>query len=137
MTATEIVRRLLDERGVEWSATVGANGTIWTHWDAFNGQRIHAMDNEDGTVEIFDQWNLTPAQAIAATLGCGTCKPMTYDNGYSIDRIEPGEYYEFWEPACACSECGELIPMRRFCPNCGHRIVEPTTNDVDAGVDDG
>ena len=22
-----------------------------------------------------------------------------------------------------CSECGELIPMRKFCPNCGKRIV--------------
>lgn len=70
-------------------------------------------------------------------LGRGECKPMTYDNGYSMDRIEPGEYYEFWEPACACSECGELIPMRRFCPNCGAKVVDPTTNDVDGEVDDG
>lgn len=52
----------------------------------------------------------------------GTCKPMAYDNGYSMDRVEPGEYYEFWEPACACGSCGELIPMRKFCPNCGCRL---------------
>lgn len=56
-----------------------------------------------------------------ATLERGTCKPTTYDN-YFAKRLKPGEYYEFWEPACACSECGELIPMRRFCPNCGARI---------------
>lgn len=58
----------------------------------------------------------------------GTCKPTTYDNGYSIDRVEIGECQEFYEPACACSECGELIPMRKFCPNCGRRIVR----EVDA-----
>lgn len=49
-------------------------------------------------------------------------KPITYDNGYSMDRLVPGEYYEFWEPACACGNCGELIPMRKFCPNCGCRL---------------
>lgn len=50
------------------------------------------------------------------------CKPTTYDNGYPMDRVEPGEYYEFWEPACACGSCGELIPMRKFCSNCGRRL---------------
>lgn len=50
------------------------------------------------------------------------CKPITYDNGYSTDHLEPGEYHEFWEPACACGNCGELIPMRKFCPNCGCRL---------------
>lgn len=130
-SATERIRALLDERGVEWSATVGANGTIWTHWDAFNGQRIHAMDNEDGTVEIFDQWNLTPAQAIAATLGLGTCK-----------NTAPS-YLDF-----LCSECGFVHYHSdendsgdgnewHFCPNCGRRIVGSTTNDVDAEVTDG
>ena len=55
----------------------------------------------------------------------------------------------------ACSECGAWIDSRmlwnpeyrngespwvsgcklNFCPNCGRRIVAPTTNDVDAEVD--
>lgn len=125
MTATEELRALLDERGVEWSATVGASGTIWTHWDAFNGHRVHAMDNEDGTVEIFGEWDVTPEQAIAATLGVGTC----HDVG------DPGDF--------CCSECGvrmftesndtytmiaaderTIIKHPNFCPNCGARVED-------------
>lgn len=52
----------------------------------------------------------------------GTCKPATYHGEEWWSRVDPGEHYEFWEPACACSECGELIPMRKFCSNCGRRI---------------
>jgi len=132
MTATEELRRMLDERGVKW-VPIAWNPKRETFYHAANGVGFCADEYTDG-VKIYTDATITPAQAIAATLGRGTCKPMTYDDGYLTDRMEPGEYYEFWEPACACSECGELIPMRRFCPNCGARIVEPTTNDVDAGV---
>lgn len=118
MTATDELRQMLDERGVEWSATVGASGTIWTHYDAFNGHRIHAMDNEDGTVEIFGEWDVTPAQAIAATLGRGTC------------RNSAPTYLDF-----LCSECGFVHYHSdendsgdgnewRFCPNCGRKVVD-------------
>lgn len=134
MTASEKLRSLLDERGVEWRERVwGGKHSVTTFWHA-RGVRWHYRENRFGELRLHAD-GLTPEQAIAATLGCGECKPMTYDNGYSMDRVEPGEYYEFWEPACACSECGELIPMRKFCPNCGAKIVAPTTNDVDAEVD--
>lgn len=69
MSATDELRAMLDERCVEWNATKGPIGTVWTHWDAFNGYRISAMDNEDGTVEIFYKWDVTPEQAVEATLG--------------------------------------------------------------------
>lgn len=115
MTATEELRALLNERGVEWSATVGASGTIWTHWDAFNGHRVHAMDNEDGTVEIFGEWDVTPEQAIAATLGVGTCHIT--DNGP-------------WGYPYVCSACGASFDPDvnngefNYCPNCGARVED-------------
>lgn len=114
MSATDELHRMLDKRGVEWNSTTSPTGTIWTYWDAFNGHRVYAMDNENGTVKIFGEWDVTPEQAIEATLGRGTChleKVASY--GYPFE----------------CSECkawygvnvlrGEL----RFCPNCGRKVV--------------
>ena len=118
MTATDELRRLLDEEGVEWD--YGITGAASTMFNA-NGVELTFIDMRDG---VTCSTILTPEEAIAATVGRGTCKPTTYDNGYLTDHLEPGEYYEFWEPACACSECGELIPMRRFCPNCGRKVVD-------------
>lgn len=123
MTATDELCRMLDERGVKWSATVGAIGTIWTHWDAFNGQRIHAMDNDDGTVEIFDQWNLTPAQAIAATLGTGTCRKV-----YLVETSD--ELIESWFPFGlylhreAAEDCAEALRREDDGVLCFARVSE-------------
>ena len=133
MDVTEELCRLLDEQGLEWREHEAPAAECIAFFDG-NGWH-DCWESVDGEVNV--TFSMTPEQAIAATLGRGTCKPMTYDNGYPMDRVEPGEYYEFWEPACACSECGELIPMRRYCPNCGRRIVDPTTNDVDAGATNG
>lgn len=53
-------------------------------------------------------YNLTPAQAIEATLGRGTCKlTMNGTNG-----------------CFGCSECLENIPpLANFCPNCGREVT--------------
>lgn len=118
MTATDELRKLLDERGVKWEARTSPTGRIWTYWDAFNGHRVYASDNENGTVKIFGDWDVTPAQAIAATLGAGTCqlKPweMERDTGF----------YDCME--CGCGYVADVADWAewRFCPNCGRRIVE-------------
>ena len=70
MTATDELRRLLDERGVE-------------HVDAEDGHTQHTWWS-DGDHEIaacnsgerLAVYNLTPEQAIAATLRRGTCKEV-------------------------------------------------------------
>lgn len=116
MTPTETLRAMLDERGVDWD--YGITGATTTRFSV-NGIALTFTPMRDGLV---CSTILTPEKVIAATLGAGTCKPTTYDNGYSDDRVELGEYHEFWEPACACGNCGELIPMRKFCPNCGCRL---------------
>lgn len=59
-----------------------------------------------------------PEQAIAATLGSGTCHNVH----------EPPKDTTFWPaPHFKCSECGAThISMNYvfYCPNCGRRIVE-------------
>lgn len=62
MTATDELRRLLDERGVEWVA-IGTD-TCWTGAD---GYPMRAWETTNGThMRVAD---LTPEQAIEATLG--------------------------------------------------------------------
>lgn len=71
MTATEELRRMLDERGVEWDELVGHPVVVGTEWHDRDGYPCaaleHAYDVPDGMLSV--QANLTPAQAIEATLG--------------------------------------------------------------------
>ena len=113
MTATDILRRLLDERGVEW----GDDGypTTCTVW-ASDGIVWHGLWRDD-CIELIA--HLTPEQAIAATLGAGTCHiepwKMEHDTGF-FDCME-------------CSECGYVTDVSEwakatYCAGCGRRIEQ-------------
>lgn len=68
---TELLRKLLDEHGVEWaSGRTNANLTSWNKGDL----RINAKELSDGTLlmQQYSRKHFTPEQAIAATLGSGT-----------------------------------------------------------------
>ena len=68
MSATDELRKLLYERGIEWeSGRVYNNSTSWNVGDS----RIIARELADGTLLIqrHSRKHLTPEQAIAATLG--------------------------------------------------------------------
>lgn len=117
MTATDELRRMLDERGVEWHDTSDEN-VRHTTWDY-----THCWFNEfaDGWTAWGEARAGTPEQAIEATLGRGTC------------HIKDGK----------CDQCGAIIrdkavtfltPTRQgirmvekydasYCPNCGRRVV--------------
>ena len=105
MTATDELRRLLDERGVEW--TYG-DGTVSY---ASDGRWFHAWAYSDDTMCV-SMGYLTPAQAVEATLGRGTCRECAG-----------------MEDVFECSECGmryegwALKRWARYCPNCGRRRV--------------
>lgn len=119
MTATENLRRMLDERGVEWIGTNFAEPTEGHPTNTSLGSEHHDavfIEGTDGSVlRLFD---LTPEQAIAATLGAGTC----YNASYRLD-----------ESRFHCSECGfgcwvkdvadgrDKLP--KHCPNCGRRVI--------------
>lgn len=122
MTATDKLRRLLDERGVEWDELVGHPVVVGTEWHDRYGCPCtaleHADDVPDGMLSV--QANLTPEQAIEATLGGGECElPTTcIDHGH----IEYNGVAE-WRK---CSGCGReiLAYPANFCPNCGRKVVE-------------
>ena len=126
MSATEELRRLLDERGVnheDSELTDHYNGTTtyYTEWggnDDGDGANVY-VGYVDGT--ILRMFDATPEQAIAATLGSGTC---------SIEERN-GDWY--------CTSCGEMVgtcditselhidgnavELWNHCPNCGRKVV--------------
>ena len=117
MSATEELRRLLDERGAEWD--YGITGATTTRFDV-NGVDLTFTPMRDGLV---CSTILTPEQAIAATMGRGKCR----------DLAETPDYRDKTE--FKCSECGYEYsavggfgcdygdePDFRFCPNCGRRV---------------
>jgi hypothetical protein len=109
LTATERLRQLLDERGVEWWEV--ENDTRWEAYDA----EWRATENGDGRYLIFDcQDCILPEEAVEATLGRGTCK------WEPADFITEGEW---WNTSCGESFTWEPDGTPNYCPNCGRRVV--------------
>ena len=114
-SATERLRALLDERGVEWWAGDGECDRK-THWES-NGLTWEYFNDDNG-----DAWlgflgaceqDVSPEQAIYATLGPGTCEDMS-----------GGDPCVF-----VCSRCDAMFDHPedervRHCPNCGRKVVE-------------
>ena len=151
--ATEELRRLLDERGVEWTH---ADGTVsfndGEHW-------FHAWAYSDDTMCV-SMGYLTPKQAVEATLGRRTCAYEPDYTGFTWWDENDVEHYEedsasdeCW--SASCNKCGFtmivgddgwfrgwddikvwddeagtehhgilLEPIFKFCPNCGAKVVE-------------
>lgn len=111
MSATEELRALLDERGVEYRWDNGivtwyAGGVMYNAW---------RYDNERLTMSVC---YLNPAQAIVATLGRGTCKLSRGTSG--LMHVTTGH----------CSECGAEVVKgtkdgyrSRYCQWCGAKVV--------------
>lgn len=112
-SATERLRALLTERGVEWH---GRDCIFWDDSDAVRS--IWKDDALDVTL-----YGVTPEQAVAATLGPGTCHPIISDN-----LTESEGTGDAWAD---CSECGHLLfvltdPSSQppnYCPGCGRKVV--------------
>ena len=132
MNATDEPRRLLDERGVEWKEhrhTLAGSMAIQreTLWgqpiDNTSGKPIphiyHCRATEMGDGRLFLEAQLvTPAQAVEATLGLGTCSLVREYFGQS------GNWYRL-----VCSECHHIIydgwqEKPRYCPFCGRKVVD-------------
>lgn len=109
MTTTDELRRLLDGRGVEWVA-IGTD-TCWTGAD---GYPMRAWETTNGThMRVAD---LTPEQAVEATLGRGTCHETIIDH--------------HWRGCCSCGYIWEFMygigkcERPHYCPNCGRKVVD-------------
>lgn len=132
MTATERLRELLDERGVEWNAIDGDSICFtewWTHDGAFvytARESFRSYRDNDLRVETCGIPRscliATPEQAISATLGPGTCELHDCEGIFSVTR----------RPIWRC-DCGAFMTQYtdattyhkpRFCPNCGRKVVD-------------
>ena len=118
MSATDELRRLLDERGVEHYD--GTSGTLWLRDE--HGYRASADEMTSGMISLHI-WCTTPQQAIDATLGSEECHFEV------VERFVDGRNLR--ADRCRCDNCGYqcargFIRDERFkyCPNCGRRIVE-------------
>lgn len=118
MTATERLRALLDERGVEWEPVDGCAATYVEH----NGEAWRFdYDESLDQLGIVCLSGYTPEQAVDATLGPGTCEVEESWHGES----EMVEY--------RCTACDEFMAVEvvkpdgaqrpNYCPNCGRRVV--------------
>ncbi len=135
MTATEKLRKLLDELGIKWSRSKDAaysldRITIWTIGDI----RWFAHETEGDMIALnctsVDE--LTPEQAIQATLGRETCM--------NISNVTD----QYGKARFVCSKCGAWIDSRmlwnpeyprgespwvldcklNYCPNCRAKVVD-------------
>ena len=115
MTATDELRRLLDERGVEHY-----DGTEMTLWlKDGHGYRASADELHSGRLSVHI-WCDTPEQAIEATLGRGECQIHDCEGSFSaVNR-----------PVWRC-DCGAFMTQYtdattyhkpRYCPNCGRKV---------------
>ena len=123
MTATDELRRLLDERGVEWWEGEDERKTHWRSngltWEYFNTENGDAWLGFLGACES----DISPEQAVEATLGRGECH-------------DSNNRFNAWQ----CSECGATVLLMfddfdeptysvngvadvpKYCPNCGRKV---------------
>lgn len=123
MTATDELRRMLDERGVHWWVGEDERKTLWESngltWEYFNDENGDAWLGFLGACEQ----DITPAQAIAATLGAETCKADETDT-WTCECVGRQLTVHVME----CSACGGTYEHvngdYEFCPRCGAKVVD-------------
>ena len=107
---TELLRKLLEERGIEWK---DGDATYEIEWSTPDGRHCSAMYWKPTLTVLIS--GCTPEQAIAAMLGSETC-----------DAIFDKDYYVGINGVCEslkCSSCGNPLSAKfRHCPWCGARI---------------
>lgn len=114
MTATDELRAMLDERVVPYVSAFTTEGHPHTSWRDEDYREVSAVDF--GERKLLFHGNIIPAQAVAATLGAGTCTLIN-----AADDLGSGT------SSCMCFECGytaldDWWEEFNFCPNCGRRI---------------
>ena len=126
MTATEELRRMLDERGVEWRRTPHYSSESIDNETVFRGEGIewYAHDHLNGRLGLRTaRYEVTPEQAIEATLGRGTCRnisPKLGNDEFTCDEClarvygSGGRWFDAnWE-----------YHKFNYCPNCGRKVVD-------------
>lgn len=115
--ATERLRELLDERGVKWGET--RDGAT-----AFSDESGHVRwAIACGAAKcFFEVGPLTPEQAIAATLGAGTCHIIERHGDWYCDAC--GDEVGSSDPTSELFIDGNAIELWDFCPRCSRKVVD-------------
>lgn len=91
MTATDELRKLLDERGVKWTRSCysGMRYLENTKWPIVSSNPIKFTEYSDGQTKLIIN-NATPEQAIAATLGSDTkgCENLLWELVGALDVVD-------------------------------------------------
>lgn len=116
MTATERLRKLLDERGVEYD-THGERYGTW--YDTPLGGHVYVPENNAGWLHVRSD-AMTPEQAITATLGRayeprGTCHYEPDYKGFTWWDENDVEHYEEYSAGDECSSAS--------CDECGYTMM--------------
>lgn len=119
-SSTKILRRMLDERDVEHSDFASAY-RLSTRWQD-SGKRVieHQLRKDADIGDMGIVRNLTPEQAIAATLGSGTCKVESM-HGYTDARTHTSWCVEL---SCHTLDAWEDSIPPSYCPICGRKVVD-------------
>ena len=127
ISTTDKLRQLLTGRGVEWLNVKYEGKTYGVKWRGVGGIYFlvteYDNENDDGTVYLHGVF-MTPEQAVAATLGRGTCHLVETVHQREIASEFGGGCYD--ETTYDCDECGfENIDYNiRFCGGCGREVVD-------------
>lgn len=116
MTTTEELRRLLDERGVEYEDRDMFGKHVF-HW----GVPLHrAMFTDGGEWTDLVVENASPEQAITATLGAGECT-LESTHGYCDPYVRTAYQIEL---SCHTLDAWDDPVPPSYCPYCGKRVVK-------------
>lgn len=116
MSATDELHRMLTEAGIEYRFNNATKVFEW-HFDGTNGEGSAHATEVNGGVNII-ACSLTPAQAIAATVGRGTCQMECAGRPTERTLDVMGVYF--------CSKCGSPIYndcMPSYCIYCGAEVT--------------
>lgn len=134
-SATDVLRRMLDERGVEYQWTDKKHSVPSceiVQWWSGDDVSAEYIEYHDGSTVLHIHASMlyaTPEQAIAATLGRGTCTADETET-ISVRGDTCGYYFDkhFTIHVMECSECGHTYEHvwgnYEYCPHCGRRVVE-------------
>lgn len=114
MTATDELRRLLDERGVKWD--YGITGATSTRFSA-NGVDVTFVPMRYG---LICSTILTPAQVVKVMLGRGECKIEHRRDGWYCTGC--GDLIGSDDPDSELFIDGNVIETWDYCPSCGRKV---------------
>lgn len=124
MTATDELRRLLDERGVEWRKPAQEYWVLLGMPEGDSATIVGELSIEEATDGTLVAYNLTHEQAIAITLGSRTCHNVGDPSDFCCSECGTRMFTNTSDTYTMIDSLGNIIEQPSFCPNCGRRVVE-------------